>query len=493
MALMYAGDERCHLGGRALMAKISTGPVVGKVTKTTARVLVDSAVPAQIRVALQAVLNPADAQAVILETTQERPVRVASFSNLTPGTAYAITLEVNGVVDDERRGRLNTLPDNAHTAELLVMSCCDADYQDAHDMHETAYRTHVASGSATLALHIGDQVYGDQTFHGCVAALKAQQAPAQWPAFTGWIKEQYRTLYRRTWNVPGIRKLLANTMNLMIWDDHEVTDDWADRGLFVDRNSAEHFVARCAWAVYREYQRQLWEDVNDAPDAPYGVAEHHAHAFDWLGVLFVDNRGGRAFRPAPALGSKPYLSPAQWGSIRAALGAGGTLANVRMLVVVTPVPLVFMGPKATANWDGDADDLWGHWSHDPYREEQFEMLELLRTWKGAEPRREVVVVGGDVHIGGLLTICHREHRLGAETPIFRELIASAVRRAPKGKTAFLGYSAGVKGDPLLFFQSPTFSYRVDDLRRRENFGVVTASIDAAGALHTELSVVEADE
>ncbi|HTL36632.1 MAG TPA: alkaline phosphatase D family protein, partial [Kofleriaceae bacterium] len=375
---------------------------------------------------------------------------------------------------------------------VLVMSCCDVNYQDVNDMYDVAYRTYVAAGSTDLVLHIGDQVYGDQTFNGCVAGLKTKQA-AEWPSHADFIKEQYRTLYRRTWNMPGARKLLANTMNLMIWDDHEVTDDWADRGLFLNAESAQAFVARCAWAVYREYQRQLWEDINDPPTAKFGTPENHAHSWDWLGVMFVDNRGGRAFRASTAPGGKPYLSPQQWGSIHSYFGGGGTLSNVRLLIVVTPVPLVFMGPRATSNWDGDADDLWGHWSHDPYREEQYQMLEMLRVWKAADPRREVVVVGGDVHIGGLMTICHREHRLGPETPIFRELIASAVRRAPQSKLFYAGYASGVKSDPLLFFQSPTFSYRVDELHRLENFGVLTASIDGANGLHTDLKVVVADE
>lgn len=48
----------------------------------------------------------------------------------------------------------------------------------------------------------------------------------------------------------------------MIYDDHEVRDNWGDLTSDWDSSTPDFFVARCAWLVSMEYQRQLHEDVD---------------------------------------------------------------------------------------------------------------------------------------------------------------------------------------------------------------------------------------
>jgi hypothetical protein len=48
----------------------------------------------------------------------------------------------------------------------------------------------------------------------------------------------------------------------MIYDDHEIRDNWGDNKSDWSRDSESFFVARCAWIVTMEYQRQLYEDVD---------------------------------------------------------------------------------------------------------------------------------------------------------------------------------------------------------------------------------------
>ena len=45
----------------------------------------------------------------------------------------------------------------------------------------------------------------------------------------------------------------------MIWDDHEIRDDWGSRDERQDPG-ARRTIGRIARRVYREYQRQLWTD-----------------------------------------------------------------------------------------------------------------------------------------------------------------------------------------------------------------------------------------
>jgi phosphodiesterase/alkaline phosphatase D-like protein len=86
--------------------------------------------------------------------------------------------------------------------------------------------------------------------------------PDQWINHQGAICEFYREVYRDTWRHPPTAKCLANCPNLMIYDDHEVRDNWGDIAEDWESSCAEFFVARCAWIVSMEYQRQLHEDVD---------------------------------------------------------------------------------------------------------------------------------------------------------------------------------------------------------------------------------------
>ena len=86
--------------------------------------------------------------------------------------------------------------------------------------------------------------------------------PDQWIKHQGVICEYYREVYRDTWRHPPTAKCLANCPNLMIYDDHEVRDNWGDIPDDWDSSCAEFFVARCAWIVSMEYQRQLYEDID---------------------------------------------------------------------------------------------------------------------------------------------------------------------------------------------------------------------------------------
>lgn len=86
--------------------------------------------------------------------------------------------------------------------------------------------------------------------------------PEQWMVHQDAICERYREVYRDTWTHVPTAKCLANCSNFMIYDDHEVRDNWGDLTVDWDMNSLEFFVARCAWIVSMEYQRQLYEDVD---------------------------------------------------------------------------------------------------------------------------------------------------------------------------------------------------------------------------------------
>lgn len=76
-------------------------------------------------------------------------------------------------------------------------------------------------------LLVGDQVYADQTHPETADAIAEHRGgPTRpgWPPVTSF--QEYTWLYREAWSVPLMRWLLSNIPTMMIFDDHDVIDDW---------------------------------------------------------------------------------------------------------------------------------------------------------------------------------------------------------------------------------------------------------------------------
>ncbi|MFF9148263.1 alkaline phosphatase D family protein [Streptomyces sp. NPDC014861] len=81
-----------------------------------------------------------------------------------------------------------------------------------------------------VLLLLGDQVYADETS----AATRAWIARHRRAAGTGSAAppdqvadyEEYTRLYDESWGDPGLRRLLATVPSCMVFDDHDVIDDW---------------------------------------------------------------------------------------------------------------------------------------------------------------------------------------------------------------------------------------------------------------------------
>lgn len=36
----------------------------------------------------------------------------------------------------------------------------------------------------------------------------------------------FQSYYRKTWTRPDVKRIMANCQHLMLWDDHELDNDW---------------------------------------------------------------------------------------------------------------------------------------------------------------------------------------------------------------------------------------------------------------------------
>ncbi|OIJ66191.1 alkaline phosphatase D family protein [Streptomyces mangrovisoli] len=73
---------------------------------------------------------------------------------------------------------------------------------------------------------LGDQVYADETSAATRAWLAARRDPSEPPGAQVADYEEYTRLYHESWLDPEVRWLLSTVPSCMIFDDHDVIDDW---------------------------------------------------------------------------------------------------------------------------------------------------------------------------------------------------------------------------------------------------------------------------
>ncbi|MGH8880118.1 MAG: alkaline phosphatase D family protein, partial [Stackebrandtia sp.] len=73
---------------------------------------------------------------------------------------------------------------------------------------------------------LGDQVYADETSPRTRRFLRGRRRYRDGPATEVTDFTEYTELYLESWTDPEYRWLLATVPSMMIFDDHEVIDDW---------------------------------------------------------------------------------------------------------------------------------------------------------------------------------------------------------------------------------------------------------------------------
>src|SRR6476661_8955504 len=79
-------------------------------------------------------------------------------------------------------------------------------------------------------LLVGDQVYADETSEATQQRIRERRDPDQAPGLEVRDFEEYTWLYHESWSDPQVRWLLSTIPSSMIFDDHDVRDDWNTSG-----------------------------------------------------------------------------------------------------------------------------------------------------------------------------------------------------------------------------------------------------------------------
>jgi hypothetical protein len=169
------------------------------------------------------------------------------LDGLAPGTAYPYQVALDGTPVWPRPGSslppsvLRTL-DPTRPLRLVLGSCRVAAPhappwtvptgdgtgvgRDALRAYALRLRDAAADAWPALLLLMGDQVYADATPPGVRAFIRGRRDPRRPPGLDVADFEEYTRLYRESWADPPVRWLLSTVPSAMIFDDHDVHDDW---------------------------------------------------------------------------------------------------------------------------------------------------------------------------------------------------------------------------------------------------------------------------
>ena len=223
------------------------GPLLRYVDETSASVWVETRGPGTVSVTRGATTSSARTFRV-----HDHHYALVELDDLEPGTAEAYTLAVDGeqawpeAASPFPAPVISTL-EAGRPLRLAFGSCRtsvshDAKGNETHGvdaLRAWALRTADQVPSADpddpdlapgqipdLVLFLGDQVYADETTDEMRAFIESRrdiEAPP-WTELQDY--EEYAHLYRLAWSDPANRWLLSTVPSAMIFDDHDIRDDW---------------------------------------------------------------------------------------------------------------------------------------------------------------------------------------------------------------------------------------------------------------------------
>jgi hypothetical protein len=303
----------------------------------------------------------------------------------------------------------------------------------------------------SLLLMLGDQVYADAASPQTRAFIRSRRSTRGPPGEEVADFEEYTRLYREAWSEPALRWLLSTVASAMIFDDHEVIDDWNTsaawkRGIQAQPWWNERIAgALMSYWIYQhlgnlapgELREDRWyQQARTAGDAgpllrqAALTADRTTAGSRWsyrrqLGrsrLVVIDSRAGRLFEPA----RREMVDDEEWRWLDRELRG-----DVDHLLVATSLP--FLLPRAIHDleaWDeAICAGAWGraasrlgerlrraidleHWA--AFRS-SFDRLagalrEVASGQRGSAPA-SIVLLSGDVHYAYLAQARYADPRV----------------------------------------------------------------------------------
>ncbi len=285
---------------------------------------------------------------------------------------------------------------------------------------------------------LGDQVYADEVSPEVREYIRSTRDVEVPPGETVANFEEYTRLYREAWSEPHIRWLLSTVPTAMIFDDHDVHDDWNTSRTWVENIRGtgwwdDRIVG--GFATYWLYQHmgnlspqhladdELYARLRAADDGgpilrefafkadreTAGTRWSYCRDFGRSRLLMIDSRAGRVLDPPE---DRSMLDPHEWAWLEE--HAAGDFDH---LLIGTSLPfLLAPGLHYLESWnEAVCNGAWGklasvagekvrqaadleHWA--AFGSSLDRIMELVRTvgtGANGSPPASIVALSGDVH------------------------------------------------------------------------------------------------
>jgi phosphodiesterase/alkaline phosphatase D-like protein len=293
-----------------------------------------------------------------------------------------------------------------------------------------------------LMLWLGDQIYADEVSPATRDFILTRRDPRTPPHKQVADFEEYAHLYYESWSEPTIRWFLSAVSNAMIFDDHDVHDDWNTSVEWVEAMRKKHWWNERIVGGFMSYwlyqhvgnlspreleTNDLYQRVSGChtPEEDAGLALREfafradrqtdgtrwSYCRDIAGtrMLVIDSRAGRVLEP----GHRSMVDEAEWDWI-----VEHATGDFDHLILATSLP--FLLPPALhyleAFDEAIAEGAWGegmwarlgeklrqgldleHWA--AFQDSFHRVVRLVRaiaTGERGRPPGSIVFLSGDIH------------------------------------------------------------------------------------------------
>ena len=314
-----------------------------------------------------------------------------------------------------------------------------------------------------VMLWLGDQVYADEVSPATRDFIRTRRDPSQPPYEEVADFEEYTHLYLDSWSDPTIRWLLSTVSSAMIFDDHDVHDDWNTSEEWVREQRLKHWWNERVVGGFMSYwvyqhlgnlsprhldEDELWQHIRrcHTPEEDAGPrlrefafrADREVDGTRWsycrdiarTRLIVMDSRAGRVLRK----GERSMVDDEEWDWIQEhANGDFNHLILATTLPVLLPPALHYMEA-----WDeAVAEGAWGdgffarqaekvrqgldleHWA--AFQKSFHRVIELVREVAAGErgdPPGSILFLSGDIHNAYLAELA-LPREANAKSPIWQ--------------------------------------------------------------------------
>jgi hypothetical protein len=299
-----------------------------------------------------------------------------------------------------------------------------------------------------LLFLLGDQVYVDEGSPAVRERIRARRDTTHAPGEEVIDFEEYTWLYHESWQDPLIRWLFSTVSTSMVWDDHDMSDDWnISRSWHDEMDQKQWWHERAVGGImsYWIYQHignlsprdlddenEIYAKVRGNPDATEALREwarsidstaagtrwSFCRDIDGVRAIFMDSRAARVLTRE----RRSMFDDEVWDWI-----VGHTNGDFDHLLISTTVPyLLSPGFHYLEAWNERlCDGAWGgpvaraseklrravdfdHWAAFQFSFDRFRrLLEEVGSGKRGTPPASIFILSGDVHHAYLCDVAFR--------------------------------------------------------------------------------------